>query len=94
MAGRRGIHHHELLAGLADDPGKRLKDGNFLGAGRTQIFLEEGTPLGVERCSPCFRRRALSASARLGGATEAGRANAERLLYGGKLGLAIGRYRP
>lgn len=54
MAGRRGIHHHEPLAGLADDPGKRLKDGNFLGAGRTQIFLEEGTPLGVERCSPAF----------------------------------------
>jgi len=27
---------------------------NFLGAGRTQIFLEEGTPLGVERWSPAF----------------------------------------
>ena len=48
MAGRRGVHHDEFLARLADDAREGLKDGDFLGAGRAQILFEQGAPLGVE----------------------------------------------
>ena len=48
VAGRRGVHHHEFLARLADDARESLKDGDFLGAGRAQIFFEQRAALRVE----------------------------------------------
>ncbi len=48
VAGRRGIHHDEFLARFADDARESLEDGDFLGAGRAQIFFQQRAALGVE----------------------------------------------
>lgn len=42
MARRGGVHHHELPLGLPNQPRKRLKYRNFLGAGRAQVFFQQG----------------------------------------------------
>ncbi len=48
MPGGRGVHHHKLFAGLADDAREGLKHGDFFGAGRAQVFFQHGTACGIE----------------------------------------------
>ena len=48
VAGGGGVHHHELLARFADDPRKGLEHGDFLRAGRTQVFFQQRAALGVK----------------------------------------------
>ena len=53
VAGRRGVHHHEFLARLADDARKGLENRDFLGAWRAQIFFEQRASLSIERRTFC-----------------------------------------
>ena len=53
VAGRRGVHHHEFFARLANDAREGLENRDFLGAGRTQIFFEQRAALGVELRALC-----------------------------------------
>ena len=42
VAGRRGIEYDKALCTLADFASEGTKDGDFLGAGRAQVFFEQG----------------------------------------------------
>jgi hypothetical protein len=48
VASRCGVHDHEVVARFDNHPREGLKDGDFLGAGRAQIFFEQGAPLSIE----------------------------------------------
>jgi hypothetical protein len=52
VAGGRGVHHHELPARLADDAREGLEHGDLFGAGRAQVFLQQGAPGGIELRRP------------------------------------------
>ena len=51
VTGWRGVEDNEALAAAIDLAGKRPEDGDFLGAGRTQVFLEQRQRAGVERAA-------------------------------------------
>jgi hypothetical protein len=47
VAGGRGVEHDEAFRALADFAGKGAEHGDFLGAGRAQVFFEQGAAGGV-----------------------------------------------
>ena len=51
MTGGGGVHHDELLACFADRARKSLEHGDFLGAGRAQIFFQQCASCRVELCA-------------------------------------------
>ena len=48
VTGRRGVEHNKGVFALGHRAGKRAEHGDFLGARRTQIFLQQCAAIGVE----------------------------------------------
>lgn len=43
-----GIEHDKSVLALVHGPRERAKDGDFFGAGRTQVFFQKRLALGIE----------------------------------------------
>jgi len=45
---RRGVEHHKAIFAPGHCPGERAEHGDFLRAGRTQIFGQKGPAIGIK----------------------------------------------